>query len=117
MNFTALFSITYEWQLSCSTLCDKSFMLRIQRSSEGGVKFSLSGRIEAEDVVELQRLLGLEAPMETIGFDLQDVTLVDREAVKFLANRQAAGLKLENCPAYIREWIETERGGNGRDKS
>src|SRR5258708_28903113 len=36
-------------------------MLRIQRSSSGGVVFSLSGRIETEDVAELHRVLSLEA--------------------------------------------------------
>jgi hypothetical protein len=92
-------------------------MLRIQRSNTHGAAFSLSGRIEAEDVVELQRLLSLEAADAAVSFDLQDVTLVDRDTVKFLAGREAAGLKLENCPAYIREWIETERGGSTRQKS
>lgn len=83
-------------------------MLRIQRSSNPGVVFSLSGRIEIEDVAELQRLLSLEAAGQDIALDLQDITLVDRDAVKFLARCEAECIKLENCPAYIREWIATE---------
>jgi anti-anti-sigma regulatory factor len=83
-------------------------MLRIQRSSNQGVVFSLSGRIKLEDVAELQRLLSMEAADQGITLDLQDITLVDRDAVTFLARCEAESVKLENCPAYIREWIDTE---------
>ena len=94
----------------------KKVMLRIHRSSNDGVNLSSCGRIEIEDVVELQRLLGLESPGQTITLDLHDVTLVDRDAVKFLANCEADSIRLENCPAYIREWIDTERSqNNGRE--
>jgi hypothetical protein len=89
-------------------------MLRIERSSNGGVVFSLSGRIETDDVAELQRLLSLELDGRDLAFDLQDVTLVDRDALKFLARWESDGIRLENCPAYIREWIDTERGQSGR---
>jgi anti-anti-sigma regulatory factor len=81
-------------------------MLRIQRSSNRGVVFSLSGRIEIEDVAELQRLISLEAAGQRIALDLQDITLVDRDAVMFLAHCDAQMIKLENCPAYIRESIQ-----------
>jgi DNA-binding GntR family transcriptional regulator len=87
-------------------------MLRIQRSSNKGVVFSLSGRIEAEDMLELRRLVSLEAGSQLIAFDLQDITVADREAVKFLERCEAEGIELRNCPAYIRDWIETERGGS-----
>jgi anti-anti-sigma regulatory factor len=80
-------------------------MLRIQRSSNCGVVFSLSGHIEMEDAAELQRLLSLEAAGQDIAFDLQDLTLVDRDALRFLARCEARGIKMKNCPAYVREWI------------
>jgi hypothetical protein len=89
-------------------------MVRIQRSSGSGVVFSLSGRIEAEDMVELQRLLRLEVPGQGIAFDLREITIVDRDAVKFLERCETENIKLMECPAYIREWIDTERGGSGR---
>jgi hypothetical protein len=89
-------------------------MLRIQRSSSPGVILSLSGRIEIEDVAELQRLLSLEDAGQGIALDLRDITLVDRDAVKFLARCEADSIKLENCPAYIREWIDAEGGRSSR---
>ena len=83
-------------------------MLKIQRKSNGRVLFTLSGRIEAEDIDELRRLLELEDTSRKIALDLRDVTLVDRDGVKFLAVCEAGGIQLENCPAYIREWIGRE---------
>jgi hypothetical protein len=87
----------------------KKGMLRIERSSKRGVVFSLTGRIETQDVAELQRLLSLEAAGQSIAFDLQDVTLVDREAVKSLACWESEGIELENCPAYVRDCIDRRR--------
>jgi hypothetical protein len=29
--------------------------------------------------------------------------------VKFLRECEADGMKLENCPAYVREWIDREK--------
>jgi anti-anti-sigma regulatory factor len=85
-------------------------MLRIQRSTEGEcVVFTLSGRIQGEDAAEVQRLFELEAKEQSITLDLHEVKLVDREAVRFLARCEAAGITLVHCPAYIREWIEREK--------
>jgi hypothetical protein len=91
-------------------------MLKIQRKTNGGVIFTLSGRIEAGDLDELRRLFELEGAASHIALDLKDVTLVDRDAVKFLADCEAGSMKLENCPPYVREWIGRE-GGRTRRKS
>jgi hypothetical protein len=37
--------------------------------------------------------------------DLREVRRVDREVVADLARWNADGIKFENCPAYLREWI------------
>jgi hypothetical protein len=29
--------------------------------------------------------------------------------VKFLRDCEADGMKLENCPAYVREWMERDK--------
>jgi anti-anti-sigma regulatory factor len=85
-------------------------MLRIQRSANGRVVFKLSGRIEAEDLKELKEVLALEATGQQLVLDLRDVTLINQDAVKFLAICEADSIKLENCPAYIRKWIDQARG-------
>ena len=85
-------------------------MLRIQRATDGQhVVFTLSGRIQGEQVAELQRLFALEADGVSLVLDLHEVELVDREAVRFLARCEAEGVSLMHCPAYVRGWIERER--------
>jgi hypothetical protein len=91
-------------------------MLKIQRSANGKVVFTLSGRIEAEDVTELQRLFELESEARHLVLDLEDVTLADRDAVNFLMHCEQSGIQLENCPPYIREWIEREKGTQQAEK-
>jgi hypothetical protein len=91
-------------------------MLKIQRKINGGVIFTLSGRIEADDIDELRRLLELEGAGSKIALDLKDVTLVDRDAIKFLADCEADSIKLENCPLYVRKWIGQESGRQRRKK-
>jgi anti-anti-sigma regulatory factor len=92
-------------------------MLKIQRSANGRVIFTLSGRIEAEDVKELRQLLALEAEGQRLVLDLRNVTLINQDAVNFLASCEADSIKLENCPAYIREWIERVKGRTKRRRT
>ncbi len=84
--------------------------LKIQRAADGDIAvFTLSGRIDGERVAQLQSLFASEAgENRRIVLDLQDVDLVDRDAVRFLARCAADGIQLEHCPAYIREWIARE---------
>ena len=42
---------------------------------------------------------------DPVALDLGEVTLVDREAIKFLATLDARGVGLRNCPGFIREWM------------
>lgn len=67
--------------------------------------------MDAENVAELKEVIESEARGRGIALDLRDLTLVDRDAVKFLERCESDSIKLENCPAYIREWIAREREG------
>jgi hypothetical protein len=84
-------------------------MLKLQRSAdETKVVFTLSGRIKAADLADLQKLLNSERGHRSLVLDLKEIKLVDRDAVNFLADCEAKRIKLANCPAYIREWIKKE---------
>jgi len=50
---------------------------------------------------------------ERIVLDLEEVTLVDLDVVRFLGVSQADGVELVNCSPYIREWIS--RSGTPRN--
>jgi hypothetical protein len=43
--------------------------------------------------------------IDPVILDLAEVTLVDREAVRFLAACDVSGIGLRNYPGFIREWI------------
>ena len=81
-------------------------MLKIERATDGNrVIFTLSGQIEEEQVAELCALFDPGADGHNLVLDLHEIWLVDREAVRFLAQCEAQGASLMHCPAYIREWI------------
>jgi len=83
-------------------------MFRARRSEDGGqVIFTLSGRIEEKHLPGLQDLIQSEANPARIILDLEEVKLVDAEAVEFLAACEARGIELKNSPSYVRKWIES----------
>ena len=47
--------------------------------------------------------------MQRIVLDLEEVTLVDRDVVRFLGVSEEEGIELVNCSPYIRDWIVRER--------
>lgn len=83
-------------------------MLKIETSSRNAAELTvvLSGRIGREYLPELERVVreGLAAHRR-ISFDLQHVSLVDRDAVDFLATGVARGVQLRACPSYLRAWL------------
>ena len=88
-------------------------MLKILRSTtNASVIFTLVGRVEGENLEELKRVIGLEAKDHNLVLDLKDVTLADQLAIRFFARCEAERVMLENCPAYIRDWIAAEKGRN-----
>jgi hypothetical protein len=85
-----------------------SMTLRIEKISvDGKTTIRVSGRVGLEYLVEL------EAEVQGLGpgavLDLEHVTLVDVEGVRFLSACDARGIELAHCSPYIREWIARER--------
>jgi len=62
-----------------------------------------------ESLPELKSLIASERNISRIVLDLKDVTLVDREVVHFLGQCETDKIKLKNCPAYVRDWIDGNR--------
>jgi anti-anti-sigma regulatory factor len=88
-------------------------MLRIQSSEANGqVVFTLSGRMDEEDIAALETQIRSEGNGRRIVLDLKDITLAGRDAIGFLGRCEADGIGLRNCAAYVREWITRERRGS-----
>jgi anti-anti-sigma regulatory factor len=82
---------------------------RIDRGfgDDGIVILSISGRITKHDLDILRN--AIEAEASAVAIDLENVDLVDREIVKFLAQKELSGSVLRNCSPYIREWVTRDR--------
>jgi len=81
---------------------------RIHHSVQPGASvFVLSGVLDSEHAARLQELLATAAAGRIV-LDLQEITLVDRAAVRFLASVEVAGTEIVNCPGYVRSWISAE---------
>jgi hypothetical protein len=84
-------------------------LLRIQRSANEEVVFTLSGQMDEEPIAELEKLIHSEADGRPITLDLKDLTGVDENAIAFLERCEANSITLKNCAGYIREWITRQR--------
>lgn len=77
-------------------------MLRLEKSRDSQV-LRVSGRIDAENLAELRMEMQIRPSL--MALELGEVTLVDADAVRFLAMAEASGTELKSCPMFIREWI------------
>jgi anti-anti-sigma regulatory factor len=83
-------------------------MLKVQRKANGDVVFTVSGRLDADNVGELSALVAAEPAGRPLVLDLKDLVLVDRDALRFLRVCEGNGIVLRNCPPYIRAWMARE---------
>ena len=82
--------------------------LKIEKHSVGNsTTIRLIGRMQADHLEELEKQIRESGPALTL--DLEEVTLVDVEIVRFLGACEARGATLLNCSPYIRDWIGKER--------
>ena len=82
--------------------------LKIEKHSDGySTTIRLIGRMRAEHLPELEKQI--KESGSKIALDLEELNLVDVEAVRFLGSCEVAGATLLNCSPYIRDWIGKER--------
>ena len=82
-------------------------MLKLERSSDGErTTIRLIGRARSEHLGEIVNQIGSCGPNVTL--DLEEVTVVDVDVVRFLGTCEKEGTELLHCPPYIREWISRE---------
>ena len=82
--------------------------LKIEKySDQYSTTLRLIGRMHAEHLPELEKQI--REGESKIVLDLEELNLVDVDAVRFLGSCEVAGVTLVNCSPYIREWIGKER--------
>ncbi|HEX4164923.1 MAG TPA: hypothetical protein VHZ55_05560 [Bryobacteraceae bacterium] len=87
--------------------------LRIERISvKPRTRIRLSGELRADHLDQLEAEIGRAGPR--VILDLEELDLVDIEAVRFLNVCVAEGVSVLHCSRYIREWMLRERGPKER---
>jgi len=82
--------------------------LRIEKDSAGQTTtLRLIGRMRREHIEELKAQIKAGGPSVTL--DLNEVSLVDLDVIRFLAACQTDGISLVHGSRYINKWIAKER--------
>ena len=79
-----------------------------------GTRIRLSGELRNEQLNDLRTEIERGGPQ--VILDLDELNLVDIDAVRFLIACSAQGVRIVNSSRYIREWMSRERGFNDRLK-
>src|SRR4029077_7304623 len=91
----------------CRTSRRHLMTLRIERSTrQRFTVFTLSGH-ERGGGRGTEGALCYGPPKHRVGLTRREAT--DRDAVRFLKGCEADGMNFENCPAYVREWMERQK--------
>src|SRR5258705_10030021 len=107
-------SESYTWYPHCCSFLPSSsqksqMTLKSEKDFDGRkIVIRLSGRLRSEHLDELKTQM--DGDQSLIALDLDGVTLVDVEAVRFLNTCEKSGTELLHCWPYIREWIIREKG-------
>jgi anti-anti-sigma regulatory factor len=81
---------------------------KIEKYRDGhSTTIRLIGRMRAEHLSELEEQI--RESDSKIVLDLEELNLVDVEAIRFLGMCKTQGVTLLNCSPYIRDWIGKER--------
>ena len=88
---------------------------KIERTAGGeSTTIKIVGRIGEEQVGELKAQVGVAGRSGVL--DLEEVSLVGVEMIRFLSERELRGIRLLNCSSLIRTWIDREREADGAPK-
>ena len=83
-------------------------VLKIEKDSDGQqTTIRLIGHMQSEHLEELKAQIQDSRPR--IVLDLEEVTLVDVEVVRFLGVYEAEGGTVLHCAPYIQEWMRREQ--------
>ncbi len=81
---------------------------RIETTRDHGTTVHhLIGRIDSANVTEIEAHVC--GDRGKVALDLEEVMLVDMDAVQFLVACEAGGIELLHCLPYIRAWMDREQ--------
>ena len=78
-------------------------MEKVSTGREPGLR--LAGRMRADELDSVSSYIRAHGAR---WVDLEEVSLVDVESVRFLISCEVDGAELRHCPSYVREWMSQE---------
>ena len=82
--------------------------LRIEKDSNGQTTtIRLIGRMQREHILELEAQI--KGGGANVTLDLNEVSIVGLDVIRFLERCQTEGISLVHCSRYINNWIAKER--------
>jgi hypothetical protein len=81
---------------------------------EGKTRILLSGQLRSDQLDQLKS--EIERCSLPLALDLREVDLVDIDGIRFLIERESAGVAVVGCSPYIKEWMTRERGEQANTK-
>jgi hypothetical protein len=72
-----------------------------------GTRIRLSGELRSEQLSDVRTEIQRDGQQVTL--DLDELNLLDLDAVRFLNACEAQNVQLVNCSPYVREWMSQER--------
>jgi hypothetical protein len=75
---------------------------------EDGTTIRLIGRMRAEHIEPVRAEIATSRAPTVL--DLDEVTLADVDAIRFLVAAEREGIALQHCAPFIREWMAREVG-------
>jgi ABC-type transporter Mla MlaB component len=82
------------------------FTTTVSSNQSDSLTLAISGNVSQEALAEIALLIDrARRDHEKVILDLGEVTLLDPAAAQFFAEQFRGGVRLGNCPVYIRRWI------------
>ncbi len=82
-----------------------------RNAGDPAVTLVLNGKFGEESLLVLEQSIGearLANPL--VYLDLSEVTLVDRNLLRYILSQTQNGVTVVNCPTYLRRWITQDAG-------
>jgi hypothetical protein len=88
--------------------------LKLERISDmRGSRIRMSGALRSDHLDQVKAEIERSG---AIALDLEEVVLVDIDAVRFLNTCEAGGISVLHCSPYIREWMFREQSAAANKK-
>jgi ABC-type transporter Mla MlaB component len=85
------------------------FTATVSSTQSDSLTLAIAGKVSQEALPEIALLIDHgRRDHEKVLLDLSEVTLLDPAAAQFFADQFHGGVRLVNCPGYIRRWIVRE---------